>query len=98
YVADAVGQEPVECVEIHVSLERVLERGLERLGNRQVDRLGSRELDVCPRRVEVGVVRDDLARPTENLEEDLLCGPALVGRDDVAEGKELLDRLEERVP
>ena len=52
-------------------------------------RLGAGRLDVGPRRVEVGVVRDDLARPADDREQDLLGGAALVGRDDVAERPEL---------
>ena len=34
----------------------------------------------------------------DDAEQDLLGGPALVGRDDVAEREECLDRLEEREP
>ena len=68
------------------------------LGDDEVDRLGAGELDVGARRVEVRVVRDDLVRPAEHAEQDLLGGPTLVGGDDVREREQRLDRLEEHVP
>ena len=64
----------------------------------QVDGLRAAELDVGARRVEMGVVRHDLAGTADDREEDLLGGPTLVRGDDVLEGEELLDRLEEPVP
>ena len=68
------------------------------LGDDQVDGLGAGVLDVGAGRVEVGVVGDGLARAADRREQDLLGGPALVGRDDVAEREERLDRLEEAIP
>ncbi len=68
------------------------------LGDDEVDGLGAGELDVGARRVEVRVVGDDLVRPAEHAEQDLLGGPTLVRRDDVREREQLLDRLEEHVP
>ena len=65
-------------------------------GNGQVHRLRPGELDVGPRGVEVGVVRDGLARPGDDAEQDLLRRPALVGWNHVAERKQLLDRLRKR--
>jgi hypothetical protein len=93
-----LGEEPVERVDVHVALERVDRRRLATLGDDEVDGLGAGRLDVRSRRVEVGVVRDDLARAADDAEQDLLGSPALVGRDDVLEREERLDALEERVP
>jgi hypothetical protein len=68
------------------------------LGDDQIDGLGAREFHVGARRVEVRVVRDDLVRSAQDAEQDLLGGPTLVGGDDVREGEQLLDGLEEHVP
>jgi hypothetical protein len=68
------------------------------LGDNEVDRLGTGKLDVRPRRVEVGVRRDHLARPADDREEDLLGGASLVRRDDVLEREELLHRGQEAEP
>ena len=72
--------------------------GIATLGDDEVDGLGAGVLDVGARRVEVGVVGDDLARAADGREQDLLGGPALVRRDDVLEREERLDRLEEAKP
>ena len=83
---------------VHVALERVDRRRVATLGDDQVDGLRAGGLDVRPGRVEVGVVRDHLARTADDREQDLLGGPALVGRDDVAERPQLGDGVEEREP
>ena len=67
-------------------------------GDDQVERLGAGRLDVGAGRVEMRVVGDDLPRPADHREQDLLGRAALVGRDDVAEREELLDGLEEGEP
>ena len=85
-------------VDVHVPLERVDRLWVAALGDDEVDRLGARELHVGARGVEVGVVGDDLVRPAQDAEQDLLGRPTLVGGDDVREREQLLDRLEERVP
>jgi hypothetical protein len=54
------------------------ERRIATFRDDEVNGLGTGELDVRPRRVEVGVVRDRLAGPADDREEDLLGGPALV--------------------
>ena len=84
-------EQRLERVDVHVALERVDRRRVAALGDDEVDRLGARRLDVRPRRVEVGVVGHDLARPAEDAEQDLLGGPALVGRDHVPEREQRLD-------
>ena len=94
----ALGEQPVERVDVHVALERVERRRVAALGDDEVDRLGAGRLDVRPGRVEVGVVGHDLAGPAEDAEQDLLGGAALVGRDHVPEREELLDALQEREP
>src|SRR3989442_11611837 len=68
------------------------------LGNNEIHRLGAGGFDVRARRVEVGVVRDDLSRAGDDREEDPLRSTTLVRRDDVAEGKELAYRIEEAEP
>ena len=65
---------------------------------RQVHRLCAGELDVGTGGVEVGVVRDALARTADGGEEDLFGGSTLVRWDDVPEGEEVLDRIEEAEP
>ena len=90
-VGTAFGQERVERLDVHVALERVDRGRVAALGDDEVDRLGAGCLDIRPGRVEVGVVRDDLARPADDREQDLLGRPALVRRDDVAERPQLLD-------
>ena len=76
-----------------------MERGRDAtLGDDQVHCLGARVLDVRPGRVEMGVVGDGHPRAADGRKQDLLGGPALMGRDDVAEREKCLDRLEERIP
>jgi hypothetical protein len=58
----------------------------------QVDRLGAGVLDVGAGRVEVGVVGDDLALAAERARRGSLAGPALVGRQDVLEAGDALER------
>jgi hypothetical protein len=86
-----LGEEPLERVDVHVALERMNRRRLATLGDDQVERLRPGRLDIRSGRVEVSVVRNDLARPAEDTEEDLLRGPTLVGGDDVLERKECLN-------
>ena len=88
--------EPLQRADVHVALER---RPLARVTwRRQVDRLCPAVLDIGARGVEVGVVGHDLAVATNDGEQDLLGGTALVGRDHVLERKQLLDRVEKSVP
>ena len=91
-------EQRLEPRDVHVPLERVDRLWVAALGDDEVDRLGARELHVGARGVEVRVVGDDLVRPAQDAEQDLLGGPTLVGGDDVREREQLLDRLEERVP
>jgi hypothetical protein len=94
----ALAEQGVERVDVHVALERVLGGRIGALGDDQIHGLGAGELDVRPGRVEVGVVGNDLARPAQDREQDLLGRPALVCRDHVAEREQRLDTLEEGVP
>ncbi len=84
-------------VDIHVALERMKRRRVATLGNHQIPRLGVLVLDVGAGRVEVRVVGNDVARLQHHGEEDALRRPALVGRDDLGEAGELLDRVTEAV-
>ena len=79
----AASQERVEGLDVHVALERVLALRVATFGDHQIDRGRAGPLDVGARRVEVRVVRDGAAGTAEDTEEDLLGGPALMGRDDV---------------
>ena len=63
----------------------------------QVERLSPAGLDVGAGRVEVVVVRHDVARLAQHAEEDALGGAALVCGDDVLEAGDLLHRLFEAV-
>ena len=96
--APACLEQRVEAVEVHVPLERVVRARVESLRDHEVDGLGAGGLDVGPRRVEVGVVRHDLAGAGDHGEQDLLGGAALVGGDDVLEREQLLHGLEEPEP
>ena len=62
----ALGEEALERLDVHVALERVDGRRVAALRDDEVDRLGAARLDVRAGRVEVGVVRDDLARPADD--------------------------------
>ena len=55
------------------------------LRDHQVTRLRLFDLDVGPRRIEVVVVRDDLAGFQDRVEQDAFGGTPLVRRDDVLE-------------
>ena len=70
--------------------------GIAPLGDDEIERLGLLELDVGARRVEVGVVRDDLARLAGSWEEDPLGGAPLVRRDDVLEAGQSLTTSRKR--
>jgi hypothetical protein len=71
---------------------------LARLGDRDVDRATTQILDVGARRIEVRIRGDDLTLDAQAREENALGGPALVGRNDVAEAGELFDTLLESEP
>ena len=83
--------------DIHVALERVLRFGLAAFGNDQVNRVGALRLDIGARGVEMGVVRHRVMRLGDHREQDALGGPALVGRDQVLERHQVLDRRLETV-
>src|SRR5918995_3064411 len=57
---------------VHVPLEGFLPLGIERLGDRQIECDALPQLDVSPRRIEVGVRRDDLPGIDDGAEEDAL--------------------------
>ena len=75
---------------IHVALERVEETRDAPFRDDEVARLGALDLHVRARRVEVVVVRDDVALVEDRVEEDALGGAPLVRRDDVLETRQLL--------
>jgi hypothetical protein len=64
----------------------------------RVDGLGAGRLDVRARRIEMSVVRDDLAGARDDREKDPLGRAALMRRDHVTEGKEPPHRLEKPEP
>ncbi len=94
----ALADEAIQRVEVHVALEGMDGRRLTALRDDQVDSLGAGEFDIRPRRVEVRVAGDRLARSADDAEEDLLRRPALVRRDDMAEREQVLDRVQEPEP
>ena len=59
----ALDEERLERLRVHVALEGCSDRRIAALGDHEVDGFGTGDLDVRARRVEVRVVRDDLARP-----------------------------------
>ena len=75
------------AVEIDVALERMHERGHAPFRNHEVARFGALDLDVRAGRVEVVVVRDDLARLQHRVEQDALGRASLMRRDDVLEAR-----------
>ena len=85
------GQQPVERLQVDVALERVLEVRHASLRDDQVPGLGALDLDVGARRVEMVVVRHDIARMQDRVEQDPLSGSSLVSRNDVRESGEVLD-------
>ncbi len=94
----ALANEGVEGGDVHVALEGVDEARLAPLGDNQVHRLGAGELDVGSGGVEVGVVGHHVAGAADHREEDLLRRPTLMGGDDVLEGEQGADGVEEPVP
>ena len=56
-----VSDQRVECLHVHVALERMLQAGLAAFGDDEIDGLGAHELDVRARGIEVRVVGDDVA-------------------------------------
>ena len=72
--------------------------GLATFRDDEVDGFGAGRLDVRPRCIEMGVVRDDLARTRDDRKEDALGRAALMRRDHMPEGKEPLHRLQETEP
>ena len=91
-------QEGVEPIHVHVAFERVPRCRIVALRDEQVDRRPAGELDVGTGGVEMRVVRDDLAGATDRSEQDLFRRPSLMGRDDVPEREEILNRREETKP
>ena len=98
HVAGAFGEELLERADVHVPFERVHRSRLAPLRNEEIHRFRPCCFDVRARRVEVRVVGNDLAGARDDREENALRRAALVRRDDVAERKELLHRLEETEP
>ncbi len=85
-------QEALKPAQVHVPLEGMLALRIQALGDDQVVGLRARCLDVAARGVEVTVGGDHPARPAQDGEEDRLGRTALVGRDDVREGHQILHR------
>ena len=90
-----LGERLAQGVDIHVALERVVRVHVRELGRGQVERERPSELDVGAGRVEVAVVGDDVALFAHDREEDPLGSAALMGRDDVLEPGDVVDRVVE---
>src|SRR6185503_19564147 len=67
-------------------------------GDHEVHRLGAGRLDVRAGRIEMRVVRNDLAGPRDDREQDALRGATLMRWDHVPEREQPLHRLEEAEP
>jgi len=87
-----IGNQSLELVRVHVPLERVLHRGLERNAGHEVHRISSVGDHVGAGRVEVHVVRNNVPRLEHRREEDVLRRSPLVGRQDVVEPEDVVDR------
>ena len=59
----------------------------------QIDGLGAAVVDVGPGGVEVGVAKHQIAGPDQQLHQDVLGAPPLMGRDGVGEAGDLLHGL-----
>ena len=81
-----------ERIDVHVPLERGLCLGVGGLAARQIYGAGAGELDIRARRVEMRVVRHDMARLAHHAEEDAFGRATLVRGDDVPEAREVLHR------
>ena len=92
-----LAQHALQRSEVHVPLERMVERGHAAFRNRNIQRLGAHRLDIAARRVEMGVRRDQVALLGDQREQQVLRRPALVGRDDVPEVHQVLHRRLEAV-
>ena len=90
-------QQRLECRNVHVALERMVDLRVAALGDEQIDRLRPGVLDVGPGRVEVGVVRHHLPGAAQDAEDDLLGGPALVSGNHVLEREQVAHRVPEHV-
>ncbi len=97
-VGAVLGERLTEAVDVHVALEGVVRVHVGELGRGEVERDGSAELDVGARRVEVAVVGHHVALVAHDGEEDPLGSSALMGRDDVLEAGDVLDRVAEAEP
>ena len=92
-----LAQHALERGKVHVSLERMVERGHAAFCNRNVQRLCAHRLDIAARRVEMGVRRDQVALLGDQREQQMLRCPALVGGNDVGKVHQVLHRSLEAV-
>ena len=93
-----LGDEFLECLDIHVALERVIGVEITCFGTGQVDRRTSNELDVAARRVEVGVVRHDGVGFDHDPEQDVFRCPALMRWNDLLESEYVFHGVAKTVP
>src|SRR5580692_4318770 len=75
----------------------MLERGLAAFGDDEIDGFGADEFDIRARRVEVGVVGNDVALLAGHAEQDAFSGASLMGGDDVTVAENFLDGIFEAV-
>ena len=83
---------------VHVAFERVCGGQVICFLAEQVDGFGAGEFDVRARRVEVRVVRNDAVGPSQEAEQDVLGGAALVSRYHLLETEDVFHRVPEPVP
>ena len=75
----------------------MLQAGLSAFGNYQIDRIGAHKLDVRTGRIEMRIVRDNIALLAGHGEKNALGGAALMGGNDVAVAEDILDGVAEVV-
>jgi hypothetical protein len=78
---------------IHVAFERMLQGRLPAFRNDKIDRFGADEFNVGTRRIEVGIVGDDIAFLAHHSEENPLSGSALMRGNHVRVAADVLDRI-----
>ena len=92
-----LGQQRFQPLEVDVALEWIQLVRRVSLGSHQIHGLGAGRLDVAASRVEVGIGRNDPARPADDRKQDRLGRAALVGGNDVPERHQLAHRRLESI-
>ncbi len=88
---------PFQGIDIHVSLEGVLQLCVAALGDEEVASFGSFVFDICPRRVEVGVGWHHITGAQRGREQEPFSRTTLMCRQDLPESGDSRHRIPEAV-